>query len=214
MKRVCFMFIILAVSACSSVVPPPCSRSMTGDVAYVVDHGWHVEIGIPVEELDRNMSFYRKIFPGARVIMFSYGKQTFFTAPKHTINDYVLGPFPGPAVIQVVGLSVAPAQAYFSENTVTLLLPPNGSQLLSAYIWKDIVKDASGKPKIAAYSHDPAGLFYEAQSEYNLLHTCNTWVADALHDSGLSVSGDNVILSNQVMARIAEAAVEQCKVLP
>ncbi|WP_333873611.1 DUF2459 domain-containing protein [Methylobacter sp.] len=214
MKCLYFMFITLAVSACSSVARPLCPLSMTGDVVYIVDQGWHVEIGIPVEELDENMLFYRKIFPGARVLMFSYGKKTFFTAPTHTLNDYLLGPFPGPAAIQVVGLSVTPVEAYLPENTVTLLLPPNGSQSLSAYIWKDIVKDSSGKPKMLSYSHDPAGLFYEAQSEYNLFHTCNTWVAEALHDSGLSVSSDNVIISNQVMARIAEAAVEQCKVLP
>lgn len=207
------MFITLAVSACSSVTRPPWPLSMAGDVVYIVDQGWHVEIGIPVEELDENMSFYRKIFPSARVIMFSYGKKTFFIAPTHTLNDYVLGPFPGPAVIQVVGLNVTPAEAYLPENTVTLLLPPNGSQNLSAHIWKDIVKDASGKPKMVSYSHNPAGLFYEAQSEYNLFHTCNTWVAEALHDSGLSVSSDDVTFSNQVMARIAEAAVEQCKVL-
>jgi len=183
-------------------------------VVYIVEQGWHVEIGIPVDQLDENMSFYRKIFPGARVIMFSYGKKTFFTTPTPTVNDYLLGLFPGFAVIHVVGLSVTPAEAYLPENTVTLFLPPNGSRSLSAFIWKDIVKDASGKPKFVAYSHNSAGLFYEAQSEYNLFHTCNTWVAEALHDSGLSVSGDYVIFSNQVMARIAEVAAEQCKDLP
>ncbi|MGZ5077858.1 MAG: DUF2459 domain-containing protein [Methylobacter sp.] len=214
MKCLGFMFIALAVSACSSVAQPPCQLPTTDDVVYVVRQGWHVEIGIPVEELDENMSFFRKIFPGARVLMFSYGKKTFFIAPTHNVSDYLLGPFPGSAVIQVVGLSATPVKAYLPENTVTLHLPPHGSQSLSAYIWKDIVKDAYGKPKMVAYSHDPAGLFYEAKSGYNLFHTCNSWVAEALHDSGLSVSGDNVIVSNQVMARIAEAAGEQCKILP
>ena len=213
MKRFCFMLVTLAVSACGSVAPPHCPIPMTGDVVYVVGQGWHIEIGIPVEELDENMSIFRRIFPGARVIMFSYGKKTFFIAPAHTLNDYLLGPVPGSAAIQVVGLSVTPAEAYPPENTVTLVLPPHGSQSLSAQIWKDLVKDDSGQPRMVAYSHDPAGLFYEARSEYNLFHTCNTWAAEALHDSGLSVSGDNVIFSNQVMARIAEVAVEQCEVL-
>jgi len=207
------MFFTLTVSACGSVARPLCPPSMTGDVVYIVGQKWHVEIGIPVEELDENMSFFRKVFPSARVIMFSYGKKTFFIAPAHAVTDYLLGPFPGPAVIQVVGLSVTPVEAYLPENTATLLLPANGGHSLSAHIWKDIVKDASGKPKMVAYSHNPAGLFYEAQSEYSLFHTCNTWVAEALHDSGFSVSSDNVIFSSQIMARIAETAVEQCKVL-
>ncbi|MGJ0485243.1 MAG: DUF2459 domain-containing protein [Methylomicrobium sp.] len=213
MKCLSLLFITLTVSACSPVARPSCPPSHTGDVVYIVGQGWHVEIGIPVEELDENMSFYREIFPDARVIMFSYGKKTFFIAPANTVSEYLLGPFPGSAAIQVVGLSVTPTEAYPPENTVTLLLPPNGSRSLSAHIWKDIVKDESGKPQIIAHSTHPTGLFYAAHSEYNLFHTCNTWVANALHNAGLSVSDNNVIFSNQVMTRVTEAAEEQCKIL-
>ena len=213
MKCLCLLFITLVVSACNPVVRSPCPPQHTGDVVYIVGQGWHVEIGIPVEELDENMSFYREIFPGARVIMFSYGKKTFFIAPPETVSEYLLGPFPGAAVIQVVGLSVTPTEAYPADNTVTLLLPPYGSQSLSAHIWKDLVKDESGKPQLVAHSTHPIGLFYAAQRKYNLLHTCNTWAADALHNAGLSVSGDNVIFSKQAMSRVVEAAGEQCKIL-
>ena len=116
-------------------------------------------------------------------------------------------------MIQVVGLNVTPPEAYPPENTFTLMLPPNGGQSLSAYIWKDIVKDESGKPHMVAPSTNPIGLFYAAQSEYNLFHTCNTWATDALHNAGLSMSGNHVIFSNQIMARVAEIDEEQCKVL-
>ena len=73
-------------------IPARC-RSQAMSV-YVVGQGWHAEIGIPVEELDENMSFFREIFPGARVIMFGYGKKTFFIAPPEAMTEYVLGPFP------------------------------------------------------------------------------------------------------------------------
>jgi len=212
-KCICFFFITLAVLACGSVAGPGCPPPSAADAVYVVGHGWHVEIGIPVEKLDGNMSFLRSIFPGARVIMFGYGKKTFMIAPPDAISDYLLGPFPGAALIQVVGLSVMPTEAYLPENTGTLFLPENGSQALSAYIWKDLVKDATGKPMMVAQSTHPVGLFFAAQSEYNLSHTCNTWVADILHDAGYSVSGNHVIFSNQVMNRVAEVAEEQCNVL-
>jgi hypothetical protein len=180
-------------------------------VLYVVGQKWHAEIGIPVEELDDHLAFYRKIFPGARVIMFGYGKKTFFTAAPETVSEYFLGPIPGPAVIQVVGLSVTPAEAYPPENTRVLVLPPDGRRSLSAYIWNDLVKDVSGKPLLVAHSADPAGLFYAAQSEYNLRHTCNTWMADALHDTGLPVSGDGVIFLGQAMARVDKVTAGQCR---
>lgn len=208
--RLCFLFISFAIVACSSVARISCSPPLAGNVVYVVGQEWHAEIGLPVEALGDDLSFYRKIFPGARVIMFGYGKKTFFTAPPQTLSEYFLGPIPGPAVIQVVGLNVTPPEAYPPENTITLLLPPEGSRSLSAYIWKDLAKDTSGEPQVVSHSANPEGLFYAAQSEYNLLHTCNTWIANALHNAGLPVSGDNVIFLGQVMTRAYEAAESQC----
>ena len=95
----------------------------------------------------------------------------------------------------------------------TLALPMGGSRALSAYIWNDLVKDTTGKPLVVAHSTDPDGLFYAAQSEYTLQHTCNRWIADALHDAGLAVSGDNVIVSGQVMTRVDKAAQSQCQLI-
>jgi hypothetical protein len=178
---------------------------------YVVGQGWHAEIGIPLEELNEDLSFYRKVFSGARVILFGYGKKTFFTASPDTISEYFLGPIPGPAVIHAVGLRVMPTMAYPPEDTVTLALPQGGAQALSAFIWNDLAKDLAGKPMVVGPSTDPEGLFYAAQSEYNLFHTCNTWTVDALHEAGLPVSSDNVIFSGQVMSRVDEAAESQCR---
>lgn len=213
MKLLGCAFIAAAVSACSSVRPPACPPPITGDVVYVVGQSWHAQIGIPVEELGDDLAFYREIFPGARVIIFGYGKKTFFTAPPETLSEYILGPVPGPAVIQAVGLTVTPMAAYSSENILTLRLPPGGSRSLSAYIANDLTKDAAGKPRVVALSSNPAGLFYASQSQYTLLHTCNAWIADALHAAGLPISGNGVIFLGQVMARTSAAAEGQCRLL-
>jgi hypothetical protein len=206
--------LVFAVSACASAAPSPsCPPPISGDLVYVVEEGWHVEIGLPVEELGENLAFYQDIFDGARIIMFGYGKQTFITAPPETISEYFLGPFPGPAVIQTVGLRITPPEAYLSGKTVTLALPPGGAQALAAYIWNDLAKDEAGRPRIVAHSHNPEGLFYAAQSGYNLLHTCNTWAADALAAAGLPISGDNVTFAHQVMLRVDKAAEAQCPTL-
>ena len=145
----------VTVSACSPVTRP-CPPITSGDLIYVVAEGWHTEIGIPVEELGEELKFYRTVFPKAHVIMFGYGKKTFFTAPPDTISEYILGPVPGPAAIQTVALRVTPLEAYpdeYVEATLTLLArrqpgtlslyppPPRvGSK-------KDLVKDSTGKPE-------------------------------------------------------------------
>jgi hypothetical protein len=177
---------------------------------FVVEQGWHVELGIPVDELDAHLAFLKAVFPGARSIMFGYGKKTFITAPPETVSEYILGPVPGPAVVQVMGISVLPSEAYTAGETVELALPPHGAEALSDYIWDDLRKDDRGKALIAARGDDPASLFYASGSQYNLLHTCNTWAADALQAAGLAVSPDGVIFSGQAMNRSTVAAIAQC----
>lgn len=209
-KYIPALFIFSLLSACGSVTQP-CPLG-TGSEArvYVVEHGWHVDIGIPVEQLGKDLAFYRQIFSGARVIMFGYGKKTFFTAPPETLSEYFLGPLPGTAAIQVVGLSVTPLEAYPPEDVIVLKLPQNGSKALSTFIWNDIAKDEFGRPRIIAHSEDPDGLFYEALSGYSLFHTCNTWSADALHAAGLPPTSGNVIFSSQVMSQVESTAEAQC----
>jgi len=163
-----------------------------------------------MDKLEGNLTFFRDMFPDARIIVFGYGKKTFLTAEPETISEYLIGPIPGPAVIQLVALSVMPDEAYGKDDTVKVTLTDSGYHALSDFIWNDLVKDEQGKPILVAPSKNPEGLYYAAMSEYNLLHTCNTWVADALHHSGLQVEGDGVIFSGQVMSQLSNTNYNQC----
>jgi hypothetical protein len=201
--------VVLALVACAT--PPKCPPPTSGDIVYVTGRDWHTEIGIPVNELDGKLASFAPLFPGAKTIMFGYGKKTFFTAPADDIGEYFLGPFPGPGVIQVFAINTTPDAAYSAEETVTLALPPGGKQALSDFIWNDLKKDDYDKTVEVAPSTNPAGTFYAAKSRYNLFHTCNRWAADALDAAHLPVAGDGVILSNQSMSRVREAAQQRCE---
>ena len=210
MNKALLLVVGLILSTCVST-PKPCQPAPSSpDVVYVVGQGWHAEIGVPVGELNGPLRMFSQGFSGAKVIMFGYGKRTFMTAPARDISDYILGPVPGPAVIHVVGLRVGPVEAYPGEDVVVLKVPKGGAQALSGYLWGDLSKDKGGKPQLVSESHDPAGLFYSAVSEYNLTHTCNTWVAAALQATGIHISSDAVIFSGQIMARAREAVENQC----
>jgi len=209
MKYVSLLIMMVVLSGCNPAIHS-CPPASSGDVVYVIEQGWHAEIALPVEELGPDLEFYKTIFPGARVIMFGYGKKTFITAPVQSFSEYILGPVPGPAAIQVVGIRATPDKAYPPENVITLALPHGGSEALSSYLWHDLAKDASGKPQILSRSTNPDGLFYAAASQYTLAHTCNTWTADVLHAAGLPVSAEGVILSSHVMKQVDQAAADQC----
>ncbi|HEY5300760.1 MAG TPA: DUF2459 domain-containing protein [Acetobacteraceae bacterium] len=195
----------LAVGACTAS-PPACSLGEPAtDAVYVVSRGWHVEIGLATDDLAGPLTVFRDIFPKARALMFGYGKKTFFTARVDTLSEYVLGPFPGSAVIQVTGLAVLPPYAYPTSDVMVLRLPPDGARALSSYIWNDLGKDRAGGPRLVAPGNFPGSVFYAARSSYSLTHTCNTWAADALHAAGLPISGAGVTFSGQTVTRVVMA---------
>ncbi|MGA9866478.1 MAG: DUF2459 domain-containing protein [Acetobacteraceae bacterium] len=195
----------LAVGACTAS-PPVCSLGKPAtDLVYVVSRGWHVEVGLSTADLAGPLTVFRDIFPDARALLFGYGKRTFFTARVDTLREYVLGPFPGPAVIQVTGLAVLPTQAYPSSDVMVLRLPPGGARALSSYIWNDLGKDRAGGPRLVAQGNFPGSVFYAARSGYSPTHTCNTWAANALQAAGLPISGAGVIFSGQAVSRVLAA---------
>jgi len=201
----------LAGGACADSAPRACATATAGDdVVYVFSRGWHTEIGVPTDELTGPLSILRQVFPGARAVMFGYGKRTFMTAPADTISEYLLGPVPGPAVIEVFGLTVLPPLAYGTQDMVALQLPPGGARALSGFLWDDLARDRTGAPRLVGPGFFAGSRFYAAKSGYSLSHTCNTWVAAALHAAGLPIDAGGVVLSGQTMSRAAAAAAPQC----
>ncbi len=130
------------------------------------------------------------------------------------MSEYLLGPVPGPALIEVTGLKVPPSVAYPGEDTIVLPLPPGGARALSEFLWRDLETDGGQKPRLVAPGQFPGSLFYAARSRYSLAHTCNTWAADALRAAGLPVRADGVVFSGAVMSRAADARAAYCRSLP
>ncbi len=207
MRRLSCWLGLLALGGCAAGPPIACRRPAAGaGVAYVVDHGWHTDIAIPAAELSGPAAVFRSVFPGARALVFGFGKRTFFTAKVESWREYLLGPFPGPAAILATGLSVMPDAAYGPADTVRLALPPGGAQALSAFLWREVAKDRAGRPRLIAAGPYPGSLFYAAAATYRLARTCNAWTAEALRAAGAPVSPAGVILAGQVMRRARQAS--------
>ncbi len=130
--------------------------------------------------------------------MFGYGKRTFMIAPAHTIGEWIIGPFPGPAAIEVSAVTTDAATAYGADHVLTLGLPPGGGARLSAYLWQALALDRAGRPIRIADGNWPGSLFYAAAQPYALSHTCNRWTAAALAAAGLPVDPNGVIFAGQV----------------
>lgn len=201
----------LLLVGCAGAGGPSACPTVDGNAIYLVDRGWHTEIGVPVAALSGKLAVYRQIFPGARTILFGYGKKTFITAPATSLEDYLIGPFPGSAVVQVFALTTTPDRAYGPGAVVVLPMRREETELLSAFIWGDLQVGRDDRPRLVAVGHRPESLFYAARSRYTLFHTCNGWVAQALGQAGLPVSDDGVVFAGQVMARGVRAAARLCR---
>jgi hypothetical protein len=198
--------ILLALSACGTP-PGPCLLPVGPDKAYVVSEDWHSDIALPVSELDDGLQDIARRFPGARILLFGYGKESFMTAPAGSLAKYLAAPWPGEAAIEVTALNVDPADAYPPDDLVTLALPPGGAHSLSAYIRGDMADNPDGTPRVVAHRHDPEdAILFAANSRYGFLHTCNGWVATGLKDAGVPLSDSRVVTSERLMGRAKDAA--------
>ena len=201
-----YLAIAVLLAGCSGPEPASCPAPLPmAEYVYVRSHGWHVDIGLSAGSVTGPLAVFRDIFPGARALMFGYGKRTFFTARADTFSEYLLGPVPGPAVIQVTGVGSNLVDAYPPGDLLVMRLPQGGATALSDFLWHDIVLDAVGQPRLVGPAGFPGSQFYDAVTGYSLAHTCNTWAANALQAAGLPVQGDGVMFSGQVVARVTEA---------
>jgi hypothetical protein len=190
--------------ACAVSRPAPCSAPGRGDpVAWVVDQGWHTEIGLPAQEIAGPLSVFRTIFPGAHVLMFGFGKRTWITAKVESWSELLMGPVPGPGAIQVIGLRVDPADAYAGDQVIRLPLRPDQAVSLDRFIWDAIGKTRTGQPRLISSGLFPGSLFYAASHGYAPTYTCNTWSAQAMHSAGLPVNPDGVILAGGILGQVA-----------
>jgi hypothetical protein len=165
-----------------------------GAAAWVVDQGWHTEIVLRAGDLVGPLAGLRVSFPGAETLVFGFGKRSFMLAEAGAVEELLLGPIPGPGVIQVRGLAASPTEAW-PGRAIALPLPAGGLARLSAFLWEGIRAEAPPMPV-----HN--SLFYEARRGYSLLYTCNTWTAEALRQAGLPVHPEGVVLARAVLAQL------------
>lgn len=184
----------LALAGCALPPPAPCAAVPDGPLAWVVDQGWHTEIALRAEDLSGPLADLRTPFPGAETLVFGFGKRGFMLAEAGEIEELLLGPLPGPGVIQVRGMAAPPSLAW-PGRAIALPLPERGLDRLRAFLWNSIAADAAALPL-----HD--SLFYEAARGYSLLYTCNTWTAEGLRQAGLPVRPEGVVLARAVLAQL------------
>jgi len=195
---------VAAVTGCGTVpTPPPGSQAAT---AFVIDRGWHTDIGIGVDDVRGPLITFEHTFPGVRYLVFGFGDRAYLLAQHRMLLDMVGALFPGPGAILVTALRAPPADAFGAGHVVGLQLSLAQLDRLTGFIWDDLRKDPRGLPLVIADGPYPGSIFYASSATYDLSYTCNTWTADALHVAGLPIRPDGVVFASQLMRRVRSVA--------
>jgi uncharacterized protein (TIGR02117 family) len=187
--------------------PPPAGNA----VIYVVGRGWHTDIGLPVDEVNGPLAGLESDFPGVRFMVFGFGERNYLMTHGNGSGEMLTALFPSKSAILMTALRASPTEAFADEQVVTLRLSQDGVDRISELIWQALEKTADGSPVPLADGPYPGSLFYASHETYDAFHTCNTWTALLLHDSGLPVDPRGVLFVGQVMRQVAAIASLQAR---
>lgn len=175
-------------------IPPPAPGC--GAVSlWLLNRGWHTEFAIATDAIEGGLQTFVPRFPGARLLLFGYGKRSFMTATVQRFQELLIGPFPGDGVIQVTAISATPA-----PPAIGLAFDAQALRALTDFIWSTVDRDETGGPRLLG-ARDGA-VFYASPRRYSLDYTCNTWSAEALAQAGLPVAVDGVRVVSELLRQV------------
>lgn len=168
---------------------------------YVIDRGWHTDIGLAADDVRAPLGAVKQPFPGVRYLIFGFGERAFYASRHTDLLTMLAALLPSRAAILVTALSANPADAFGRDHVVALPLTAAGLVRLNAFLWAYLGKGPRGQPELLAPGPYPGSLFYAAAGTYDAAFTCNTWTAEGLHVAGLPISAAGVVFASQLMGR-------------
>lgn len=192
LSRRSFLLLGLTAVACGCAGPvadlyPPTAGERAIAI-WVVKHGWHTGLVVPVEAVPSQIWPERDDFPGSRYLEVGWGDREFYQAQDPTSGLAVRAAlWPTPSVLHVVAFAEPPARLFPSAEIVELHLSPRGFEQLCAFVAHAYARDAAGQAMPLGTGLYGQSRFYLGREPYYLT-TCNVWTARALRSAGLPIS--------------------------
>ncbi|MDB5412611.1 MAG: hypothetical protein JWR10_946 [Rubritepida sp.] len=196
LPRRAFLASAAALAGCANL-PEPRICVAAHSAIRVIARSWHTEIAVPAAA----MGGFSAAYPGASTLLFGFGKRNFMISAARGLSEWLAGPFPGRAVMQVTALSVPPEEA-MAATILALPIDDAGLERLADALWNSFSLDTDGRP--TRVSQIQGSDFFEASRDYGLDYTCNTWTAHMLSAGGFPVWDEDVVLSGAIMRQVTE----------
>jgi uncharacterized protein (TIGR02117 family) len=209
-----FLVCLLLLAACAIPARPQPARS-TGPLTatlYVIDRGWHTDIGLPADEITSPLAALENGFPGVRYLTLGFGEREFLTSREVTVGETLRALLPSRSAMLVTALKASPDAAFGTGKVVALHITADGLVRLEYRLWHGVERTAADQPVSLGPGPYAGSEFYAALGTYDAFDTCNTWTATMLATAGLPVSARGVMFSGQVMDQARAVAQQQSSV--
>lgn len=187
------LYLILATALSLIPVNRGFQAPAEGVTTYIRSNGLHAEFVLPVNgAVNWTSVVATEAFPELNAapafIAIGWGEREFYLNTP-TWKDLRLGTavrtlfWPTPSALHITYLDRVPDS---TSRARRVTLTPEQYQRLCSYVLAEFQRDATGKAILipgAAYSSNDN--FYESNSLYELINTCNTWVNGGLKKTGV-----------------------------
>lgn len=167
---------------------------------YVARRGWHIDIGLAVEDLLPPLNQAAAALPGSRYVFFGFADKHYLLAKNHHAPVLLSALFPGAGIVLATGLPNSPAQAFGAVHVLNLTVPEAQMLALQTFIWRSL-RTQNGVLKVFRDGPYEGSVYFLATRKYSAFHTCNTWGAEALRAAGFHVHTAGVIFAGQLWTR-------------
>jgi uncharacterized protein (TIGR02117 family) len=170
----------------------------------IVHNSWHAAIVLRKSDLPERTMPELADFPAAQFIEFSWGDKDYFPDPQSGVVGAIKAAlWSSGSVIHLVGFTDTVEYFYRGANIAELRLNRTAYERMVDYIDETFLRERSSGRARAAPGLFSYSRFYPASRSFSLLHTCNTWVAEALEQAGLSISPAFVITAGNLHSQLS-----------
>jgi uncharacterized protein (TIGR02117 family) len=203
-----FLLCLALLSGCASVPHDAAIPDGDGRI-FVVERGWHTDIGLPVDEVSGPLASLESGFPGIRFMVFGFGERTYYMAHDESSLTTLGALFPSRSAVLLTALRAPPDVAFADYHVAALRLPRSGVDRIADAIWQSLEQRDGAAVRLADGPY-VGSVFYAGSETYDAFRTCNTWTASLLRDAGFPVN-TKVLFADQVMRQAEQIAARQAR---
>lgn len=210
-RRWFFVACLLLCAACATPVRQAATPDTTPLTAtlFVVDRGWHTDIGLRADDITGALAALKNRFPGAHYLSLGFGERAYITARDVTVGTTLRALLPSQSALLVTGLRTSLQTAFGAGKVVTLHVTAGGLARLEYRLWQEFERTPADTPVSLGPGPYAGSEFFAALGTYDAFHTCNTWTATMLATAGLPVSASGVIFAHQILNQARAVARRQ-----